>query len=248
MRLKQPGEETYPIFWHWETLGGIPCLIVEPRGENREIFCMYYHGWSSSPTNQLLRLQLLAMHGLKVVAPCAKHHGKRGAVDYENPEMIAKYLFDTVEEALHEFPTIMKEIDKIGKVGTRKICLYGNSMGGFIASKIFAEHPEIYACALTNTTWHWKELIEYWRSMYLEQRPIQFRLEEVSVEQLGKRPLWVSGGSLDPVVPQTGMRKTVEAMKIKGYPAEYLNFEGLGHFVTVNMLTEVISFYARCMG
>ena len=79
---------------------------------------MYYHGWSSSPTNQLLRLQLLAMHGLKVVAPCAKHHGKRGAVDYENPEMIAKYLFDTAD--MTGLSAIGWTVDMPDRLGTTK--------------------------------------------------------------------------------------------------------------------------------
>ena len=240
MKLKNVGEAVYPIVWEKTEIEGIPVIIAEPKQDGNCSTLFYYHGWSSSPINQLLRIEVFALHGMKVIAPCTIHHGWRGELDYEDPTVSANYFWKCIRANWEEFPILFDALDAIPKTDKADVFLYGNSMG-YDGSQIYRKE-KMFRLRFAGTLF--EELAEYWEKEYFDNQSSMDTPKSLEKEQFINRPLFVLGGSVDLVVPQEIMRHSVEALSAAGNPALYLEYEELGHFVTANMLHEAINFYA----
>lgn len=213
-------------------LGGVPCTVAKPDFSAPLLY--YYHGWSSSPDEQGLRLITLAGAGYTVVAPCAYMHGERGKVAYEKPEIISEVFFRAIRTHLEEFERVKSAAREL--VPTGPAFLYGNSMGGMTAYHLLARE-DFAAAVLTNSTPFTRRWADYVEKEYLHGLPMEEVLEDASFPE--HTPLYAMGGDADVVVPQKDVRETLEPED------KYLNFPDLAHYVTAVMMNQTVDFFDK---
>lgn len=222
----------YAVTSEHRTLGGVPCTVAKPDFSAPLLF--YYHGWSSSPDEQGLRLMTLAGAGYTVVTPCALAHGERGKVDYDKPETIADTFFKVIHTHLEEFEALRAEARTLVAKGPE--FLYGNSMGGMTAYHLLAR-TTFDAAVITNSTPFTGKWADYVEKEYLDGLMMQNVIEDVNFPT--RTPFYAMGGDIDPVVPQKDVRR---ALQDGGH---YLNFQNLAHYVTAGMINETVDFLNR---
>lgn len=214
------------------TLGGVPCTVAKPDFDAPLLF--YYHGWSSSPDEQGLRLMTLAGAGYTVIAPCADLHGERGKVDYDKPEVIAEVFFRAIRTHLAEFDALKAAARKL--IPTGPTFLYGNSMGGMTAYHIL-EREDFTAAVITNSTPFTRKWADYAEAEFLEGFLMESVLDDAPFPT--RTPLYAMGGDADPVVPQKEVREALEPED------RYLNFPDLAHYVTAVMMNQTVDFFDK---
>lgn len=139
-------------------LAEIPCLYIKPRFISGELpTVVFYHGWHSRKENNGFLAQILACNGYSVILPDDLDHGERGSIDYDTEYALENNFWRIVLNGVDEFKGIIDDaVRKLG-IDTRRIAVGGSSMGGFIASGIFAANTNIRTLVCFNGGSAWEE-------------------------------------------------------------------------------------------
>lgn len=120
--------------------------LAEPAGKSGKTVVLY-HGWGGSVEHFGAYAENLTQHGFRVIVPEIVYNDTRKPV--EKPfelETVQAYFWKAIAESIEEFGAFQKELG----VPETDIVVIGSSMGGFIASGIFARHPQIAGFASVN--------------------------------------------------------------------------------------------------
>lgn len=98
-----------------------------------------YHGWAGSTAGYYDLAEELQEQGYTVVLPDIVHHDSRGTVNYFDKSTRQQKFWGTVFQTINEFDLLVTDM----KLRRKNILVIGSSMGGFIASGIFAKNPQI---------------------------------------------------------------------------------------------------------
>lgn len=226
--------------------GLIPCYVVYPIRETGKTV-IFYHGWSSKGELQVNRAAFLAVHGYTVFIPDAVNHGERHALsDYytsEGYDIFWKTIFSNVEE----FPFLY---ERIFSCGYEKPFLMGHSMGGLSILGIAALHSaHLRGIVSFNGSGDW-ELSH----LFMQARfGISFGRNWILYEELEKRnplnhlsdikrcPLLLINGECDTSVDPRAQAHFFDAFKKAGGAGAKIEYPGLGHFVTTNMMDDAVA-------
>lgn len=213
---------------------------------------LFYHGWSSSAERQRFRCRTLASAGYRVAVVDAPHHGANGALDYMKPEVAARYFWQTIAFHLDAFPALTAALRAEGWAG-KQLFVMGHSMGGFTALGLMAAYPDIAGLVAYNAAsdWDWTNahFLDLEKDIEIAEGDWQrFRALESPWEARAKfigRPILLTNGEADPVVPMAGNARLVEYLQAQS-PASfrYLSYPEQGHFVTDGMLADGLQFLA----
>src|SRR5690606_12904077 len=116
---------------------------------------IYYHGWESNKDNNLFLGKILAFHGYNVILPDAVYHGERGALKSYNVEALKKHFWDVILNSVNEYNALIKAAGEKLEIDPNRVAVMGSSMGGFIASGVFAANPEIKCLINMNGACAW---------------------------------------------------------------------------------------------
>lgn len=98
-----------------------------------------YHGWAGSTTGYYDLAEELQELGYTVVLPDIVHHDSRGAIEnYFDVSTRQQMFWGTVFQTIDEFDILIADL----KVNKKDVLVIGSSMGGFIASSIFAKNHD----------------------------------------------------------------------------------------------------------
>lgn len=231
-------------------LAGIPCLVATPQAATGPLpTLLLYHGWGGSSEGYRFLAQALARDGFAVVCPEVLHHGVRGQLDYGS-ELAMLQFWEIVFAAVEESSLLLEALAQEDYVDAERIGIAGHSMGGTIASAIFAHTPRL-KCLVSINGGPAFEMIDSMTRLAKQGPPIsEVELELLRsydpmnhVEQLTERPVLLLHGKADTSVPIT----VAEAFHDKATPhyagaRERLRFykvERLNHFITLGMLEEM---------
>lgn len=120
--------------------------VAEP-GEKTGKTVLLYHGWGGTAGSWQAYAEELAKQGHRAVVPEIAYNDSRNPV--ANPfemETVQIYFWKAIMESIEEFGEFREALG----VPESDIVLVGSSMGGFIASGIFARYPEIAGLASIN--------------------------------------------------------------------------------------------------
>jgi dipeptidyl aminopeptidase/acylaminoacyl peptidase len=155
---------------------------------------------------------------------------------------------------MEEYSTIEKELILKYNTEPDRIAVMGNSMGGFTAAGIFTHNKNIKALTVFNCSCSWESFNK--QNFQIDMTEKLERLTRKAVEMdpynhigmLKDRPILMLHGDSDTLVPVEGQRdfydkfytiyQEKEKIKLVEYP-------GLNHFVTTNMMEESINWLGR---
>lgn len=230
---------------------GFPCLHVS-CGERPKGVILFYHGWSSNKEKQEVRARLLAAYGYDVIIPDAVNHGERGTLDYDSKRMYGNF-WQTVFQSFREVPLWLKYIihwnRRVPKI------LMGHSMGAITALGIMSFFDEFCAAVAINGTGWWAEADRLFHQdldipPFKGQHALEmnFRVTDPykHAHLLGGRAILALNGAADTTVNTLSQKKYMEELSHKEeVTSEHILYEGVGHYVTTNMMGDAIAWLER---
>lgn len=115
-----------------------PAYVIRPKNiEGKLKTIIFYHGWSSCAKNQIFRANILASYGYQVVLPEATFHGERGSLEYDDIEVVKRYMLETIMHNIEESPAIFKYVVEKLDADPKNIAVSGHSMGAITAGGLF---------------------------------------------------------------------------------------------------------------
>lgn len=240
-------------------LAGIPCLYVKLNTDlDKSATVIYYHGWSSNKENNLFLGKILAFHGYGVILPDAIHHGERGALDNYNVEALRKYFWEVIFNSVSEYKSLTKAAEEKLEIDSKRIAVMGSSMGGFIASGVFASNKEAKclidmngACAWEKAENVFKEIDKDGKGAAIEVQKAQIRKLDplAKKEELHPRPILLLHGDSDTSVSIDIQRYFYNEIKelYKDVPdrIELIETPRLNHYKTVGMMEQSIAWLEK---
>ena len=201
-------------------MGGVPYRLFTPQEMSGEslplVVCMHGAGGRGSDNrtqitdtwwapNVLVSGEHQAKHPCFVLMPqCAK--GKRW-VDYKWDHGSYKVSAKPETSELAAVAALVKVLAAKPEVDASRIYITGMSMGGYGTWDLLARYPDVFAAAV----------------------PICGAGDTSSVEGFKKVAVWVYHGAEDAVVPVSGSRDMVAALKAVGSRVKYTEFPRVKH-------------------
>ncbi|ARU63532.1 hypothetical protein CBW65_22880 [Tumebacillus avium] len=238
------------------TIAGIPVLHFTPEGTETKLpTVLLYHGWGGTVEHYRFFGTMLSQFGFQVIVPEIPLHGERGALaNYYSPEGFARF-WEVICKGVHEGKELIGELTASGMVDPKRLGIVGHSLGGGIASGLFA-HSEAAALVTINGASAYEFAEVMWRKVDgrsaatdAELQPLR-ELDPVRfAEQIAPRPVLFLHGDADTQVPLP-VGETLHAA-LKPYYAEQpelLHFETsarLDHFITLGMLEETVNWLKK---
>jgi len=91
--------------------------------------------------------------------PDSNYHGDRNPLGEYTAHDLEEYFPEIIIQSVKEFNKIRTEAQELFQVDKNRIAVSGNSMGGFIASSIFAMNEDIKVLVCLNGASSWKKAI-----------------------------------------------------------------------------------------
>lgn len=141
-------------------LNDIPCLLIRPTCFNGKLPTLFhYHGWSSKKERHQFFATTIAQYGYQIILPDSNYHGDRNPISKYTFDELKEYFPKIIVQSVKEFDGIRKEAEEMYQVDKNRIAVSGNSMGGFIASSIFARNQNIKVLVCLNGASAWEKAI-----------------------------------------------------------------------------------------
>lgn len=233
------------------TIGGIPCIRLIPKGlETSYRTIIFYHGLDSSKDRQRIRGHILAGFGYQVLLPDAVHHGERDRKETEDPEKIGRYFWQAILTSLRESDSLVDKI--LGDLNSNgEIYVTGHSMGGFTAAGVATHNDRIRGAIPMNGSFNWKRssqiLMEDMGLTADYDFPEREEMEALDpikhIERLEGKRILMLNGEIDQevsILPQKEFYNI--ARHVLDSRLDFIEYEGLGHFVTTNMLEDLLNY------
>lgn len=241
----------------------IPAILFRPK-EKKGLLpsIILYHGWSSNKERQRMRGFILAAAGYQVIIPDAIYHGERNPLSDYDAKNIGKYFWSVILNNLEESSTIIDELISKYNSDPDRIGICGHSMGGFTASGIFANNPNVKALVVFNGSCAWEHTNEIYSAFFNKESIEKTNAEKLYVlkdkiakldpmnnlKLLKNRPVLLLHGDSDNSVPVESQRlfyKTVQPIYDDKDKIKYIEYPNLNHFVTTNMMEECIAWFYK---
>lgn len=231
-------------------IGEIPAIIFRPKEvKDRIPTILFYHGWSSNKEFQRIRGFILASVGYQVVIPDAIYHGERNPLTDYGMESAMRYFWDVILNNIEEADGLLSAMVSNYKADPKRIAVMGNSMGGFTAGGVFTHNEKIKNLVVFNGSCSWEgfndnfevtpsEELEELRNKINSMDPIN------NLDLLKNRPILLLHGDSDMTVPIDGQRifyKKINPMYNDKEKIKFIEYPGLNHCVTTNMMEETIN-------
>lgn len=187
----------------------IPYILIKPNLLEETFGTVFlYHGWGSSKENMSFYGSVLAHHGYQVVIPELIHHGQRGQLEYEKAETRHQWFWETIIQSVDEFKILLNGVVTTHNSDPQRIAIVGNSMGGFIASGIFAYHNYLKCLVITNSSCAWEDAEVLFRKLERRKPATEEELSVINrfdpirkASSLFPRPILLLHGDDDTFIP-----------------------------------------------
>ncbi len=232
-------------------IGETPIIRVTPKIE-RELHktIIFYHGWGSNMTNQVFRGNILASYGYQVILPEAVHHGERGELDYEDMDVVYRYMPETLIGNIKEAPSILKGVVEKYGADPDSIVVGGHSLGAITAGALFTFSKNLHGLIMFNGVldWNWflKEITPPQGLTYEEERMHEFLYQINPMnypENFGDRNMILFNGKEDEQISPEAQENFYKLVLPHFTNEKLINFEKFDrthHQLTTQMLEKAI--------
>lgn len=233
----------------------VPAILFKPK-EAKGLLptIIFYHGWSSNKELQRIRGFILSAVGYQVIIPDAINHGERNPIDYYDINN-GKYFWYTILNNLEEAPIIIDKLILKYNADPNRIGLIGHSMGGFTAAGVFTHNPKIKTLVVLNGSCGWQNSNEVFkRTLGISEvekfKEIEDKINKIdpmnNLQLLKDRPMLMLHGDSDSVVSIESQRmfyKEILPLYLDKNKIKLVEYPRLDHFVTTNMMEEIIEWF-----
>lgn len=225
--------ENFPVTW-----------FQPEKGKEKEYTVIIYHGWGGSGKSFYEMAGETAKEGFNTIVPELIYHETRFPL--ENPfdkKTMQKYFWETIFKSINEFG----DFTSACKLDKKKLILVGSSMGGFIASGIYAAYPEIAGLVCVNGSGSFLFTEKFFRKMdnrdFLSKADLDlFKKYDPIGKVKSNSPALLIHGDKDTIVPIEGQKHfydyLLENDKNKGVTFNIHN--NVNHKFTSEMVAEVV--------
>lgn len=240
--------ENYIVREEKINIEGIPCLryIPEVKQDKLETI-IFYHGLGSDKESQRMRGYILSSFGYQVIVPDAKHHGARDAKFTEDPLQLSRYFWQAILQSIDESEILIDNIIEKYNGDSDNIFVTGHSMGGFTSAGVFTHNEKIRGAAPLNGSFNWKVSNDSLREVHghrdikIEEEKIVDILDPIlHGDKIRDRDILILHGEKDTEVDIEPQRLFYREMKGQMENLNMIEYEDLGHFVTTNMMEDLI--------
>lgn len=229
------------------TICGSKCLVVEPTENDKGVIFVIYHGWGSAILNQHFTAEILAKYGYTVIAPEIFLHEEGNRLEnYHAPGELEKYLWNIVVNTVKGTDKFFEHLQNEAWAKGKKVVVYGNSMGGFIASGTFVRNGSISGLINMNSSGDWNAVYEADVRNSIENMLIPDDFHEMNpvnkADKIGNRPVLLLHGQDDDIVLIDCQKKFYDAATNCGN--ESINFNEywhVNHTVSLDMIGDIIN-------
>lgn len=228
-------------------IDGIPCIQIASDDAPKGVI-LFYHGWTSTKEYQSVRGHLLAAYGYDVLIPDAVNHGERGTIDYQNPDAYGTF-WQTIFQNMQETPALLQYMAAWRP--DVPAAVMGHSMGAITALGAGTHYREFRTVVAMNGSGWWDESerrfradfhLKEPRSKHVLARQIQAFDPYLYTEKLRGRSVLALNGGADTVVNNKAQELYMDKLAAdETIETKYITYEGLGHFVTTNMMGDAIA-------
>ncbi|WP_162920093.1 alpha/beta hydrolase [Paenisporosarcina cavernae] len=223
-----------------------PIHILEPKGKNRHETVVIFHGWGSSIENYRQFANELCELGYEVMLPELLYHDSRGQLEnMYATETIQRHfwevIFHTLEEAKHILSAASNPIENTKVLGV--------SLGGFIASGILAQNPEIAGLVNINGSGAFEMSETIFRKesgreeMTMEERAVLRKVDPIHHPIRNKQILCVHGDA-DTVVSMEGQKEFVRSFE-QSNELTFRVYPEVNHTITDEMSADVMAWLKK---
>lgn len=228
-------------------VNGIPCLQLT-CDSNAKGVVLFYHGWTSMKEYQSVRGHLLAAYGYDVIIPDAVNHGERGPIDYEEAGAYPEF-WQTIFQNIREASVLLNYIGTWRK--NKPLAVMGHSMGGFTALGVMTHYKECQTVVSINGSGWWDESERRFRAALHIDKPGGYKTLMMQIaamdpymytNRLAGRSVLALNGGADAVVDNASETMYMEKVsKEARVDSKFVTYDGVGHFVTTNMMGDAIT-------
>jgi uncharacterized protein len=222
-----------------------PVTLFQPeKGNETEYTVIIYHGWGGSGQSFYEMAEETAKEGFNTIVPELIYHDTRSPL--ENPfdkKTMQKYFWETIFKSINEFEAFTRAL----KLEKKKLILVGSSMGGFIASGIYAAHPEIAGLVCVNGSGSFLYTEKLFRKMDNRDFMSEAELDVFKkYDPIGKvksnSPVLLIHGDRDTIVPIDGQKHFYDYLlqNDKNNRVTFNIHNNVNHKFTSEMVDEVI--------
>lgn len=220
------------------------CLVYEPEGKNTGKTIIIFHGWGSSVKNYAEFAKSLSSFGFKTVVPELPFHDSRGSLkNHFSKEITQEYFWQTIFSTIDESEFLFKELE----MPQKDMILLGVSMGGFIASGIYAGSKEFAGLININGSGSFQLSEKIFREQ--DARPALsneeiHRLDSYDPRQKGKgtSPVLLMHGERDSVVSIESQEDYFTYLREGSLDENvtFLKYENIDHTISEEMTGDLI--------
>lgn len=250
----------------------IPLIVLSPKNLPSKGTIVLYHGWSSSKENQRIRGFILSSAGYRVAIPDAINHGERDPLSEYGLDK-GEELWNTVFKNIEEWEILVDGLISKYGIDKNKIGVIGNSMGGITAGGIYTYNDYVKSLVVMNGSMAWKNSIQIIKDLVSDEvnkamnkniamkvnivieEKLEEKEEEIenidpikNMDLLVDRPILLLHGDADDVVSIESQRLFYNQIKANYKDSEeikFIEYPGLNHIVSTNMMEESIVFFNK---
>ena len=186
--------------------------FYNPVGKNNNKkypLVVHFHGAGSRGDNNISQISLAKKVNRKkypcfVFAPQCPAGKKWVSTDWTK---LSHKMASAPNDQMAMAMAAIDEIIKKYPIDTRRIYVYGQSMGGFATWEIISRRPDMFAAAV----------------------PVCGGADETLASRITHIPVWVFHGKLDPIVKVERSRNMVNALQTAGGKPKYTEFPNVKH-------------------
>lgn len=225
---------------------GARCLVVEPTENAKDVVIVNFHGWGSEINRQSFFSQVFAKYGYTVVSPeVSKHEEGNRLEDYHAPGELEKYLWDIVVNTVKGAKVFLQHMQREDFAKGKKVVVYGNSMGGFIASGAFVQNEWIDGLINMNSSGDWHAVYEADVRQTIADMKIPADFHEMNplncVDKTNNRPVLLLHGEDDDIVLKSCQLNFLEKLnEIGNENVIYNEYWHVNHTVSLDMIGDII--------
>lgn len=231
--------------------GDIQLVVYRPKpySNNRKTI-LHYHGYGSDVERYEMLGQIFALHGYQFVLPEVESHGVRGqiedAYDYSG---VMEIMNQTFAEYWYIKDLIMNRLN--GDI--KNFAVSGHSMGGMIASSLFARDLDIKFAIIYNGIADYSYFEEVVENMeeFLEKVGRETMDEFLSFNPAnfkdnlnGRHGLFLIGDKDEIVTPNLmeNFKKLLEDNNVDIENLSFMHYEDVAHGVAYKMVDDALKY------
>ena len=222
----------------------------KPHTKTTNKTIILFHGWGSTVKKYEEFAKQLALLGFQVIVPEVMYHDSRnGLKNHFLKEVTEEYFWKTIFQSIDESPIFFEEVN----ISKEQVILMGISMGGFIASGIYARDQHFAGLININASGSFLVSENIFREMdgrprLSDEEVDTFHAYDPKGKHVSSSPVLLMHGEQDKVVSIEGQKDYADFLLQQHKDVQFYTYPDVNHTFSQEMLADLIEWLEqRCV-